>query len=134
MYPNWTGYVQKNTTSISGTVGRVEKKRSRSHTPGARGSTSKRIPLRSAGPSDESKKSVRAPPAPGPGGLRPQEDHLDQRDRRASRKRAFAHPHPRGPGVYGDLIRVTNPNENPNGTGQVRKDTTSISGTVGRVE
>ena len=31
-------------------------------------------------------------------------------------------------------IRVTNPNDEPNGTGQVRKDTTTISGTVGRVE
>ena len=48
--------------------------------------------------------------------------------------RAFALPHPRGPGVYGDLIRVTNPNDNPNGTGQVHRKTTSISGTVGRVE
>ncbi|KAH3829381.1 hypothetical protein DPMN_131425 [Dreissena polymorpha] len=94
--PNGTGYVQKNTTSISGTVGRVEKERSRSPTPGARGSTSKRIPLRSAGPSDESKKSVRAPPPPGARGST--EHHLDQRDRRASRKRAFALPHPRGPG------------------------------------
>ncbi|KAH3829357.1 hypothetical protein DPMN_131353 [Dreissena polymorpha] len=65
----------RKTTSISGTVGRVEKERSPIPYPGARGSTSERTPPRSAGPSGESNKSVRAPPSrthppPGPWGLR----------------------------------------------------------------
>ncbi|KAH3798845.1 hypothetical protein DPMN_152448 [Dreissena polymorpha] len=69
--------------------------------------TCQRTPPRSAGPSAESN-------APTPGDVGPSVTETVK--------------------IAVTKIRVTNPNDNPNGTGQVQKDTTTISGTVGRVE